>query len=178
VADASSCGTEERQVLRKREIAWNGAINDVIGLSKLTACRESSGAANFVLRAKVSNLLARVYRKSIAGFCSLSRHTSSSPPRVSAQPFIFQNLYIPEDPRACDTRFHCEDRLLSCELNSSNELHRGEGSQSQMRFSPFIISCSKELRPVSHTNHPLQITMWKGIWDRLAELPSASNLGC
>jgi hypothetical protein len=134
-------------------------------LPKLTACWESSRAADFSLRAKVSNLLASRHTKSIAGFCPLSRHASSSPTRVSAQPFIFKNLHIPEDPRACDTRLQCEHRFLSCELNSSNELQTGEGNQLRTGFSLFMISCSKELRPVPHTKQLLEITTWHGIWD-------------
>ena len=51
--------------------------------------------------------------------------------------------------------------ILSCipkQLDSSKELHMGEGSQSRTGFSPSMTSCSKELRPVPHPKHLLQIT--------------------
>src|SRR5207248_3646391 len=42
--------------------------------------------------------------------------------------------------------------------DSSKELHMSEGDQSHTGFSPSMTSCSKELRPVPHPKHLLQIT--------------------
>ena len=51
--------------------------------------------------------------------------------------------------------------ILSCipkQLDSSKELHIGEGCRPHTGFSPSMTSCSKELRPEPHPKHPLQIT--------------------
>ena len=50
---------------------------------------------------------------------------------------------------------------MSCipkQLDSSKELHTGEGDQSHTGFSPSMTPCSKGLRPAPHPKHLLQIT--------------------
>jgi hypothetical protein len=69
------------------------------------------------LRAKVSNLLANHHTKSIARFLSSSSPhiLVSTSTKINVYPFVFQNLYNTDGPRARVTKLGCEERSLGRE---------------------------------------------------------------